>query len=72
MGGLLADPVKSYPRLFGTNSSFGGASGVQWLMKYPYALPMLVNAVFLSFCATCVAMGLEEVCIDTLKMREFY
>ncbi|KAF4248176.1 hypothetical protein CNMCM8980_006295 [Aspergillus fumigatiaffinis] len=60
MGGMLADPVKSYPRLFGPNSSFGGASGVQWLMKYPYALPMLANAVFLSFCATCVAMGLEE------------
>jgi hypothetical protein len=72
MGGMLADPVKSYPRLFGPNSSFGGASGVQWLMKYPYALPMLANAVFLSFCATCVAMGLEEVWIYTMKMRESY
>jgi MFS family permease len=72
MGGMLADPVKSYPRLFGPNSSFGGASGVQWLMKYPYALPMLANAVFLSFCATCVAMGLEEVWIYAMKMRESY
>jgi hypothetical protein len=45
---------------------------VQWLMKYPYALPMLANTVFLSFCATCVAMGLEEVWIDTLKVQESY
>jgi hypothetical protein len=60
MGGMLADPVESYPRLFGSDSSFGSASSVQWLMKYPYALPMLVNAAFLSLCATCVAMGLEE------------
>src|SRR5699024_7799880 len=60
MGGMLADPVKSYPRLFGPNSSFGGETGVQWLIKYPYALPMLANFCFLSFCAGCVALGLEE------------
>lgn len=62
MGGLLANPVKSYPRLFGPNSSFGGETGVQWLIKYPYALPMIANFFFLSFCAGCVAVGLEEVC----------
>lgn len=72
MGGMLADPVKSYPRLFGPNSFFGGASGVQWLLKYPYALPMLANTLFLSFCATLVAMGLEEVRTYTLNMRESY
>ncbi|KNG79914.1 MFS transporter [Aspergillus nomiae NRRL 13137] len=60
MGGMLADPVRSYPTLFGPNSSFGGADGVQWLVRYPYALPMLANAVFLSFAAFCVGMGLEE------------
>ncbi|KAL3468048.1 ASST-domain-containing protein [Aspergillus heterothallicus] len=60
MGGMLADPVRSYPRLFGPNSSFGGENGVEWLMRYPYALPMLANAVFLTFCAGCVALGLEE------------
>ncbi|KAB8265283.1 MFS general substrate transporter [Aspergillus pseudonomiae] len=60
MGGMLADPVRSYPTLFGPNSSFGGADGVQWLVRYPYALPMLANAIFLSFAAFCVGMGLEE------------
>ncbi|KAF9890322.1 hypothetical protein FE257_005988 [Aspergillus nanangensis] len=60
MGGMLSDPVKSYPRLFGPNSSFGGETGVQWLITYPYALPMMANAIFLTFCAFCVALGLEE------------
>ncbi|KAL2820587.1 ASST-domain-containing protein [Aspergillus granulosus] len=60
MGGMLSDPVRSYPRLFGPNSSFGGENGVEWLMRYPYALPMLANAIFLTFCAGCVALGLEE------------
>ena len=62
MGGMLADPVKAYPRLFGPDSSFGGADGVQWLVRYPYALPMLANCIFLTFAAVCVAIGLEEVC----------
>ncbi|KAJ5954146.1 hypothetical protein N7501_008425 [Penicillium viridicatum] len=60
MGGMLADPVKSYPRLFGPNSSFGGANGVQWLETYPYALPMFANFCFLSSTAAFVAYGLEE------------
>lgn len=61
MGGMLSDPVQSYPTLFGPNSSFGGQSGVQWLMKYPYALPMLTNFVCLSGCAVFVATNFEEV-----------
>lgn len=61
MGGMFSDPVRTYPTLFGPNSSFGGENGVQWLMTYPYALPMLANAIFLTFCAGCVAAGLEEV-----------
>lgn len=74
MGGLLADPVASYPGLFGPNSSFGGETGVQWLIKYPYALPMIANFVFLSFCAGCVAIGLEEVCplcLDLVYCADF-
>lgn len=66
MGGMLADPVKSYPRLFGPNSSFGGENGVQWLEKYPYALPMLANFCFLCTCAALVGYGLEEVRILVL------
>ena len=68
MGGMLADPVKSYPRLFGPNSSFGGENGVQWLEKYPYALPMLANFFFLSTCAALVGYGLEEVRTVVLKL----
>ncbi|KAL4779622.1 ASST-domain-containing protein [Aspergillus varians] len=68
MGGMLSDPVRAYPSLFGPNSSFGGENGVQWLMNYPYALPMLANAVFLTFCAGCVAVGLEET-LDACKGR---
>ncbi|KAL4762616.1 ASST-domain-containing protein [Aspergillus foveolatus] len=60
MGGMLSDPVRAYPSLFGPDSSFGGKDGVQWLIRYPYALPMLANAFFLTFCAVCVALGLEE------------
>ncbi|KAF5858602.1 hypothetical protein ETB97_003954 [Aspergillus alliaceus] len=66
MGGMLSDPVRSYPALFGPNSSFGGANGIQWLERYPYALPMLANAVFLSFAAFCVGIGLEET-LDACK-----
>ncbi|KAJ5096838.1 hypothetical protein N7456_007559 [Penicillium angulare] len=60
MGGMMADPVKSYPLLFGPNSSFGGEHGVQWLEKYPYSLPMLANFIFLGACACLVGYGLEE------------
>jgi hypothetical protein len=70
MGGMLSDPVRSYPALFGPNSSFGGEHGVEWLMRYPYALPMLANAIFLTFAAFCVGMGLEEVGSITLGLAD--
>lgn len=62
MGGMLADPVQIYPTLFGPGSSFGGQGGVQWLITYPYALPMLANSFFLALCAGFVALRFEEVC----------
>lgn len=64
MGGLLADPVNAYPKLFGPNSTFGGEHGVGWLIEYPYSLPMLLNTIFLGFCAMIVFFGLEEVRIS--------
>jgi hypothetical protein len=57
----MSDPVRSYPALFGENSLFGGATGVEWLEVYPYALPMLLNFVSMVFCATLVGLFLEEV-----------
>ncbi|KAI9691043.1 MAG: hypothetical protein M1822_008663 [Bathelium mastoideum] len=65
LAGVLADPVASYPQIFGPDSNLGGKSGVQWMMKYPYALPNIVSAVFLLTSASGVIFGLEE----TLEAR---
>ncbi len=51
LGGLLADPVGSYPEVF---------KGVWWLERWPYALPNVVNAVFLTLSAFALILGLEE------------
>ena len=61
LGGLLSDPVGSYPRIFGEGSLLGGKDGVWWLRHWPYALPNLLSAVFLFSSATAVLFGLEEV-----------
>lgn len=60
-GGLLADPISSYPGIFGPNSAIGGKDGVWWMQRWPYALPNLVSAVFLFCSATAILLGLEEV-----------
>lgn len=60
LGGLLADPVSSYPALFGDHSTFGGEHGVWWMERWPYALPNLVSAIFLICSATALFLGLEE------------
>ena len=61
LGGLLSDPVGSYPRVFGEGSLLGGKDGVWWLRHWPYALPNLLSAVFLLSSAAAVLFGLEEV-----------
>ena len=61
LGGLLADPVASYPKLFGENSVYGGEDGVWWMKHWPYALPNLLSAIFLFWSAVGVVFGLEEV-----------
>ncbi|KAK0248321.1 hypothetical protein LTS09_016500 [Friedmanniomyces endolithicus] len=53
LGGLLADPVGSYPGVFGE-----GYEG--WMARWPYALPNVVNAGFLVCSALGVLFGLEE------------
>ena len=52
LGGLLADPAGSYPKLFGN---------VAWLKKYPYAAPNIVSALFLLGGILGIFFGLEEV-----------
>lgn len=61
LGGLLSDPVESYPKVFGVDSMFGGKEGVWWLKHWPYALPNLTSAFFLLISAMGVIFGLEEV-----------
>ncbi|KAH7381304.1 major facilitator superfamily domain-containing protein [Phaeosphaeria sp. MPI-PUGE-AT-0046c] len=60
LGGLLADPVGSYPSLFGPNSIFGGRDGVRWMKSWPYALPNLMSSIFLLLSALAVIFFLEE------------
>lgn len=52
MGGLLADPAGSYPTVFGN---------VQWMKKFPYALPNIVSAGLLFAATLGVFFGLNEV-----------
>lgn len=61
LGGLLSDPVGSYPTVFGDRSVLGGRDGVWWMRHWPYALPNLISAVFLFMSAAAVVFGLEEV-----------
>ena len=61
LGGLLSDPVGSYPKVFGEESLLGGKDGVWWLKHWPYALPNLLSAIFLFSSAVAVLFGLEEV-----------
>ena len=62
LGGLLANPVESYPGLFGPGTLIGGEDGVGWMKRWPYALPNFVSAIFLVVAALGVVLGLEEVC----------
>lgn len=62
LGGLLADPFHTYPGIFGEGGWMGGETGVLWMKRWPYALPNIVSAVFITFSALAVILGLEEVC----------
>lgn len=54
LGGILSDPAGSYPDTFGN---------VDFLLKFPYATPNLVSAVFLCVAMIMCWLFLEEVCI---------
>ncbi|PBP20009.1 hypothetical protein BUE80_DR009159 [Diplocarpon rosae] len=51
LGGVLANPATSYPRLFG---------GVTFFKSYPYATPNIVSAFFLACAGLAVFFGLAE------------
>lgn len=62
MGGFLADPAGTYPGLFGST---------QWMLGFPYALPNVVNAAFLTISAIALALGLEET-LESLRNKPDY
>ena len=71
LGGLLADPAGSYPGIFGPGGTIGGNEGVWWMMRWPYALPNVVNAIFLIASTVALVFGLEET-HEILKDRPDY
>ena len=52
IGGITSDPAGNYPNVFG---------GIAWMEKFPYALPNIISAVFLTCAAIAVFFILEEV-----------
>ncbi|KAF5983629.1 permease of the major facilitator superfamily [Fusarium bulbicola] len=58
--GFMADPVHTLPGIFGPGSVFGGEKGVQWLEKFPYALPNLFCFSVLMSAFFLVILGLDE------------
>jgi MFS family permease len=60
LSGLLSDPVAAYPHLFGPNSTFGGAEGIPWMEKYPYAAPNLLCSLLLVVEALLCTLFLDE------------
>jgi MFS family permease len=63
LGGCLAEPVANLPALFGPKGLFnssGNLDGVVWALEYPYALPALLNALFLGTSLALAVLGLKE------------
>ncbi|KAF4451643.1 hypothetical protein F53441_5322 [Fusarium austroafricanum] len=58
--GFLADPVHTLPGIFGPGSFLGGSKGVQWLQRFPYALPNLFCFSILTSAFFLVVLGLNE------------
>lgn len=61
LGGSLADPVHSFPSIFGSGSFIGGKDGVWWMEYWPYALPNVLSALFIFSSLLAVFFGLDEV-----------
>lgn len=57
MGGLLAEPAKTLPGLFGEDAIFG----FSLFRDYPFALPSLISAFSLGIATMIVFLFLEEV-----------
>lgn len=60
IGGLLADPVGTYPALFGPDSTLGGLHGVGWMVKWPYLAPNLASALIVALNIILITLFLKE------------
>lgn len=61
LGGITSDPAASYPSWFGEN---------KFLLRFPYATPNLISAIFLCMAALAVFFGLEEVYSRILQSHD--
>ncbi|KAI0008363.1 MFS general substrate transporter [Xylariaceae sp. FL0662B] len=71
LGGCLAEPAVNLAWFFGPDGVFNTSrnpGGVKWVLKYPYALPALLNAGILNLSLTLAVMGLRE----TVPGKEFH
>ncbi|OAP55127.1 hypothetical protein AYL99_10827 [Fonsecaea erecta] len=71
LGGFLADPITSFPSVFGPGSLIGGKDGVGWMTSFPYALPNVVSSMFILASALLLVLGLDETHV-ALKDRPDY
>ncbi|SMR44174.1 unnamed protein product [Zymoseptoria tritici ST99CH_3D1] len=60
LAGYLVDPVVNLAGYFGKNSLLGGAEGILWMERYPYAVANLMSTVLLFAEALLVYYGLQE------------
>ncbi|OAA35276.1 Major facilitator superfamily domain, general substrate transporter [Metarhizium rileyi] len=67
LGGLLADPIKTFPRWFGEATVFES----QWINQNPYALPNVINAILLAFSAIVTYLFLEETLSSSSKLFDY-
>jgi hypothetical protein len=56
----MADPIRTFPGIFGPNTVIGGKDGVAWMRYWPYAFPNLFSAVFIFAAGIAVVLGLDE------------
>jgi hypothetical protein len=56
----MADPINTFPGIFGPNTVIGGKDGVAWMRYWPYAFPNLFSALFIFVAGIAVVLGLDE------------
>lgn len=75
VGGCLANPVANLPLLFGPAGLLNLSEdpvGVQWLLRYPYALPAIFNGVSLALCLGAAFWWMRETLpAAIIAQREF-